>query len=64
MMTIPLLYFLLSFLTYEVSYSKKKTKNFKRKCEICFCDWLSNCILGNYFLKLTHQAKIGPKLQK
>ena len=45
---IPYLYciFLFSFLTYEVSYSKK--------CGIYFCDWLSNCILWNLFLRWTY----------
>ena len=35
MMTIPLLYFLFGFLTYEVSYSKN-IKIFKRECRFFF----------------------------
>ena len=49
MMTIPLLYFVFSFLRYEVSYSKKNMKNFRTNTEFVFAIGLQTVIFGTYF---------------
>ena len=39
-------------------YLKSVKKNFRRKCGIYFCDWLSNRILRKSFLQLAHPNHI------
>ena len=49
MMTIPLVYFVFSFLAYEVSYSKKILKFLEKNEEFIFATDFQTVFCGTYF---------------